>query len=394
MSSVSIAEDVYWVGVNDPGLRLFDIIMPTEFGTTYNSYLIKGEKTALIDTVKKEFTDEFFANLAQVAAIESIDYLIVNHTEPDHAGAIAELLQRNPRVKIYCSGAAVPFVKATVNRTIQIEVVKDDQVLNLGGRKLLFKLMPYMHWPDTMMEYLPEDKILFSCDGFASHLAGESLHSDELTHNLGHEFHYYYDCIMRPFAGHIRRNLPKLDSLDIAMIAASHGPILRSNPRKWIDLYKEWTADRTAGAARVTVFYASNYGNTKEMADLLGDELTAQSFQVSLIDMVEIEEKLARDLIESSSAVVIGTPTFNGDAPKPVWDLVGLFATVYNVGKKAAVFGSYGWGGEGPKLVQDRLAGLKLRVYPEPYRARLIPSDEEMANLRGYANELARFFHG
>ncbi len=391
MSAIAIRDKVFWVGVKDPELRIFDIIMPTEHGTTYNAYLIQGEKTALIDTVKKQFSDEYFANIEAVTPLGSIDYLVVNHTEPDHAGAILELLNRNPRLKIYCSGAAVPFVKASINRDADITAVKDDQVLDLGGRKLIFKIAPYMHWPDTMMEYLPEEKILFSCDAFAAHLVGDSLYSDEQTHNLGHEFRYYYDCIMRPMAGYIRRNLPKLDNLDIELIATSHGPILRSNPRQWIDLYKEWTADRTAGAERVTVFYASNYGNTKQLADTLADELENLKFEVHLIDLTEVEEKLARDLIEASIAVVIGTPTFNGDAPKPVWDLVGLFSSVYALGKKAAVIGSYGWGGEGTKLVHDRLAGMKLKLYGEPYRARLVPSEEEFTSLRQYAAGFAAF---
>jgi flavorubredoxin len=199
---------------------------------------------------------------------------------------------------------------------------------------------------------------------------------------------------MRPFCGYIRRNLPKLDSLDIGMIAPSHGPIIRKNPRRYIDLYKEWTVDRTEGSKRVTIFYATNYGNTRKMASAIASNLLLDGYDTTLMDVTACTADDARDQIERSVAVIIGTPTFNGDAPKPIWDVVNLFATVYSIGKKAAVFGSYGWGGEGAKLVTERLTGLKLKVYPEPFRARLVPSDKELAELNDFSRKLVEFLNG
>ncbi|HVP07187.1 MAG TPA: FprA family A-type flavoprotein [Candidatus Acidoferrum sp.] len=391
MSAIQITPNVFAVGVKDPELRIFDIVMPTEFGTTYNAYLIKGEKVALIDTVKAGFTVDYLANIEQIVPLRSVDYLIINHTEPDHSGSITELLSRSPKLQLVCSGAALPFVKNVINGEAEIMTVKDDAVIDLGGKQLIFKMMPYMHWPDTMMDYLPEDKILFSCDGFAAHICGESIWDNEEPRDLMHEFKYYYDAIMRPFSGYIRRNLPKLDALDIAMIGTSHGPILRKNPLQYIDLYKEWTADRVK-TKRVIVFFASNYGNTKQLAEIIARDLTNDGLVAELVDLTICPADMAREFIETSAGVVIGTPTFNGDAPKPVWDLVGLFPTVYSIGKKAAVFGSYGWGGEGAKLVADRLSGMKLKLYPEPYRARLVPSDEELSELSKFTAELAKFF--
>ncbi|MCM2273160.1 MAG: flavodoxin domain-containing protein, partial [candidate division Zixibacteria bacterium] len=271
---------------------------------------------------------------------------------------------------------------------------KDDHTLDLGGKKLIFKVLPYMHWPDTMMEYLPEDKILFSCDGFAAHLAGDSLWNDEQTGDLDWEVRYYFDAIMRPFTGYIRRNLTKLDALDIRMIATSHGPILRTKVRDYIDRYKAWSVDKTEGAQRVAVFYATNYGNTGLIAEEVATQLNKAGFSATLVDITRTSADDMREEIERSIAVVVGTPTFNGDAPKPIWDLLSLFSTVYSLGKKAAAFGSYGWGGEAPRLVLDRLAGLKLKVYPEPLKARLIPSETEIADVKTFVENIAPFFRG
>ena len=392
MSSIRLSDNVYWVGVKDPELEIFDIIMPLKHGTTYNSYLIKGEKVALIETVKRQFADEFFANIEEIVPVEKIDYLIINHNEPDHSGSFTELLKRAGVVGLISSASAVPFVKNILNTEADLTGIKDDYELDLGGKKLTFKLTPYMHWPDTMMEYLHEDKILFSCDGFATHLTADTIFDDELTEDMDEDFWYYYDAIMRPFTGYIRRNLPKLDAFDIKMIAPSHGPMLRKNPVAYIDKYKEWTADKTEGINHITVFYASNYGNTQRLATMLTDCLEKDGFEVALLDITTTSDDEARDEIEKSKAIVIGTPTFNGDAVKPVWNLVNNFSTVYSIGKKAAVFGSYGWGGEGIKMVAERLAGLKMKVFPENFRARLVPSDEDTAGLTNFCAQLSEFF--
>lgn len=391
MSSVKITENVYEVGVKDPDLKIFDITMKTD-GTTYNSYLIIGsEKTALIDTVKEQFKEEFFANIEEIINLDKIDYLIVNHNEPDHSGAMPTLLDKNPNIIIYCSGAAIPYVKSVINREAEIIGVKDKHQLELGGKTITFRTMPYMHWPDTMMDFLEEDKILFSNDGFAAHICSTELYADELTADVDYEVDYYFKCIMRPFTGYIRRNLLKLDDHEIKMVAPSHGPVFRKDPLKYINLYKEWSVDKAEAKNLISIFYASNYGNTLKIADALSQFLNEKGFETQLTDAADCDNEQVREQIESSKAVIIGTPTFNGDAVKPIWDLVSLFSTVYSIGKKVAVFGSYGWGGEGAKLVADRLTGLKLKVMEEQYRARLIPSDEEMEELKQFADNFADF---
>lgn len=391
MSAFKLSEDVYWVGIKDPGLRKFDIIMDLKYGTTYDSYLVIGEKIALIDTVKKRFADLFLDNIREITPLDKIDYLIINHTEPDHSGAFVAILKENPKVEIIGSASAVPFVRNIINADIPIRGVKDNETVDLGGKRLIFKIMPYMHWPDTMMEFLSENGILFSCDGFAAHLCGASLYSDEIEEDYLHEFHYYWDTIMRPFSSYIRRNLPKLDSLDIKMIAPSHGPIIRKNACSYIDKYKEWATDKTDKDNLITIIFASSYENTKMLADRIGEFIKQNGFNISLIDAADCKYEKVRDSIESSKAVLIGTPTFNGDAVKPIWDVINLIPTVGSLGKKAAVFGSYGWGGEGTRLVAERLTGLKLKVFEEIFRARLIPSDTELQSLEEYCVRLIGF---
>ncbi|HWR83896.1 MAG TPA: FprA family A-type flavoprotein [Candidatus Deferrimicrobium sp.] len=392
MGAIAIADNIYWVGVKDPGLLHFDIVMETKHGTTYNAYLVRGrDKVALIDTVKAQFTNEFLNNVREITDLESIEYLIVNHTEPDHSGAITALLENAPHITIVCAAAAVPFVKNTINTEARIRPVKDNDVIDLGGKTIIFKSTPYMHWPDTMMEYLKEDGILFSCDGFAGHIAFDSIWADQARQDVDYEIQYYFDSIMRPFTSYIRRNMPKLEALDVRMIAPSHGPIIRRDAPAYIRKYSEWSSDKSDGKNQITIFYVSSYGNTALIAQTLASRLSERGFTVVLIDTFQMDESYARDQIEASVALLFGTPTFNGDAVRPIWNAVSLLSTVNSVGKKAAVFGSYGWGGEGTKLVSERLAGLRLKIFSEALRARLIPSQEELAEVASFAGKIADF---
>jgi NADH oxidase (H2O-forming) len=199
---------------------------------------------------------------------------------------------------------------------------------------------------------------------------------------------------MRPFTGYMRGNLSKLDMLDIKLIAPSHGPFLKINPKQYIELYKQWSIDKTEGSQQVAIFFASNYGNTEKMAQVVNQSITQAGLRTKLVDLTSCTDDEARDIIESSVAILIGTPTLNCDAPKPVWDLVGLFSSVYSLGKKAAVFGSYGWSGEAVKLVSDRLSAMKLKTYAEPYKARLVPSEQELIETADFANKVAEFIKG
>lgn len=394
MESFELAKKVFWVGALDPDLRVFDISVKTDYGTTYNSYLVMGEKAALIDGVKSGFEQQQFDRLAPHLPIEKIDYLVINHNEPDHSGGIMALLARNPRLKLLCAAPALPFVKNVVNdESVSIETVKEGQQLDLGGATLEFISAPFLHWPDTMFTYHVEEKILFSCDAYGVHFAPNNdifyQPGDDL---IDHEVWYYYDCIMRPYAKHCRSASQKVVDREIAICAPSHGLVNRDDPKRFIKKYIEWTElKKPSEKPYVVVAYASSYGNTAKMAATIHEELGKFDFDLELINIEETPVAKQRDFYEAADGILFGSPTFVNDAVKPMWDSLHLLPTVTATGKKAGAFGSYGWGGQAAAIMQSYLQGLKLKVLETECRARLVPSADELEQCREFARSFADF---
>jgi flavorubredoxin len=211
MEAAKIKENVYWVGVQDPGLTTFDVIMPTEFGTSYNAYLIKGQdKTALVETVKEAFFEEYISDLQKQVKLEEIDYLIVNHTEPDHVGSVEKLLSRIPGLTVIGSSTAVTFLKEITNQKFKFAEVNQGDELDLGGKSIRFISAPFLHWPDTMYSYLKEDKILFTCDSFGAHFSDERIFNDLVDRDYYGAYQYYFDVIMGPFKPYVLEALDKI----------------------------------------------------------------------------------------------------------------------------------------------------------------------------------------
>ncbi len=396
MQSVELSKRVFWVGVEDPDLRVFDIVVKTDYGTTYNSYLLMGEKVALIEAVKQGFEDLFFKRIEEHIPVERIDYLIVQHNEPDHSGGIRSLLARNPKIKLVCSKPAVPFLRNVINDdSVVIDGVKGGDRLDLGGLSLEFISAPFIHWPDTMFSYCPEEKILFPCDGFAAHLApyesifakpGDKVHEKEAW--------LYYDAIMRPFASYCRKAAETVIGMDIRMVAPSHGPISRDEPRYFIQKYLDWTTPKQSGDKKhVLIAFASSYGNTRLMAQEIDRALQQTGVTTTMVDLTHIPAKELRDHYEAADAILFGTPTFVGDVVKPVWDAAQLLMTVQSVGKKAGVFGSYGWGGQAVEILESYLDSLKLKVQKPGVKARLVPSAAELEECRRFAETFSGFIH-
>jgi flavorubredoxin len=395
--AVQLSERVHWIGALDPSLRTFDIILKTANGTTYNAYVVRGsEGIAVIDTVKEGFSSDFFARLESVARYDEIKVIVLNHLEPDHTGALPELMRRAPQARVYISQKAQSMLKALLKQDEFdfTPVMTGDQV-SLGDRSLAFFHTPYLHWPDTQCTYLVEEQTLFSGDVFGCHFCDVRLFNDEVG-DFRFSFEYYYAHIMRPFKDYVNRALALLEPLALTTILPAHGPLLRDQPQKYVQRYRELSSavlqsEISTGEKTLLIFYISSYGNTRRMAEAIYEgAMEVEHVRVSLYDLEGSEITPFVDLIEGADGIIFGTPTINGDAVKPVWDLLSSLAVINLKSKLGGVFGSYGWTGEGVKMVEDRLRGLKLRVPIPGIRIKLIPTDEEIESCREFGQNLAQ----
>ena len=386
VSSLQIKPKLYWVGALNPELRWFDIVLYTPHGTTYNAYLIIDEKIALVELVHEKFTDTLVENIKSVIDLAKLDYIIINHTEMDHTGALSKLLDLAPTAQIVSTKTAANFLKKIVNREFRSLPVGDGSTLNLGKNNLQFISVPYWHWPDTMFSYLIEDKILFPCDGFGCHFCDERMFNDKVA-DFYEDFKYYYDHIMRPFKPKIADGIKKIAGLDIKMFCPSHGPILRTNPEKYIQAYTEWSKEALKSAQKqILIFYVSAYGNTKRMADEIAAEINQSgTAEAKLFDAKTTEPELIRDELETADGILFGSPTFISDAVKPIWDIISLLPTVAVKGKPVAVFGSFGWSGEAVQLLEERLKGLKMKINVPGLKINFAPSQTELEKCREFA---------
>ncbi|MDO3377377.1 FprA family A-type flavoprotein [Geoalkalibacter halelectricus] len=390
-SSAEIRPDIFWVGARHPELEVFDELFPTRHGTTYNAYLVRGsEKIALIDTVKEPFTDEYLDKLKKLVPLADIDLVVVNHTEPDHSGALGRLLEINPNIQVYCTRAGENFLRQLYERPFSAHAVSDGEEISLGDKTLRFLLAPNLHWPDTMFTYVPEEDLLFSCDGFGAHYCGDGLYNDQVE-DFSTEFRFYFDTIMRPFKAFIREAVAKVENLPLTLLCPSHGPILRRDPQAAIQAYREWSAAPAAGANKqVLLLTLSPHGNTRTMAAAVREGLESAGAEVTEFGLVDLDDELVRDELERADALVVGSPTINRDAPPPVWRVLALLSSVTPKGKVGAVFGSYGWSGEAVKLIEERLRGLKYQLPVPGISFRFTPTDKDVETCREFGRNLAR----
>ena len=392
MLPVKIAGGVHWVGALDPQLRVFDIIMKADHGTSYNAYLITGgEKVAVVDAVKAPFYEEYIENIRSLVDPKDISYVVVNHTEPDHSGSLARLLKDAPAAKVVCDRQCKNFVKHILNKDVDPMLVQDKDVLDLGkGVELSFVHAPFLHWPDTMFTYLKKEGILFSCDFLGAHYCDDRLF-DDLIDEYHYTFEYYYSVIFRPFKKYVLEAIAKIDDLDIKVICPSHGPVLRSDPRSCIEKYREWSSVPVPGDKKtLLVLYASAYGNTAMLAEKIAKGARAGGAKATVMDAAATELVVMIDRIEAADGIAVGSATINSDAVEPVWCLLSHLATLNLKGKVGASFGSYGWSGEAPKLIAERLKGLKLKVDEEPFRVNLVPTKQDLKEAEEYGRRIAK----
>jgi len=375
---VEIQPDIYWIGALHPDLRIFDDLFPTKNGTTYNSYLVRGkEKTAIIDTVKGKFAGEFLERVKRLTDPAMVDYIIVNHTEPDHSGALALLLEHCPKAVVVCTQSAANFLKNLIHAPVTTHVVKDGEVLDLGGRQLRFFIAPFLHWPDTMFTLLEEDRVLFTCDAFGAHYCGTGLFNDEMP-DVTADMEFYFDCLVRPFKDKVLSAIDKIRGEQIDMICPSHGPLLRGNPLRAVALYEQWSRPARDGK-NIVLLYLSPHGNTAKMSEAVARGASLPGIEVIRRHINDLTSGEIRSLMEEADGLIFGIPTINRDIPKPVWDVLAYLSTIHLKTAIAGLFGSYGWSGEACKMAEDRLKGLRF-TFPAPFvRAAFAPRAEVLA---------------
>ncbi len=398
MKSYELKKDLYWVGVRDADLRVFDIIMKTEYGTTYNSYLIKGEKNILIETVKIDFYDEFIKAIENVIGNEEIHYIIANHTEPDHSGSVKNLLTKYSKAEVICSKPASMYLKAMLNEDFSCRVVSDGEEMNLGGRNFRFISAPFLHWPDTIFTYYVDEKILFSGDVLGCHYCPETgVVLDTQSGDFMDTFEYYFDVIMGPFKDHVLKAMSKIENIDINMVCPSHGPVLTDNIDKCIKLYTAWSREAVVKRDKkyIVIAYVSAYGFTRTIAEELYRSMSEDSeLDVEIIDISNHELMAVKRKLEAADGIMIGSPTFNQDALKPVWDALSVVCPINVRGKLAAAFGSFGWSGEAVKMLEERLKSLKYKVIESGLRINFAPSDHDLHTASAFAKQFVNMIKG
>ncbi len=392
---LDLTADVKWIGVLDYDIRTFDIVMHTDHGTTYNSYFINAEKKTVIETAKEKFSDAYINKLRQVTDPAEISYIVLDHTEPDHSGAMRQLLDLAPSAVVVGSGNAIRYLSDIVNRPFRSMVVKDGDTLDLGNKTLRFIAAPNLHWPDSIYTYLVEDRILFTCDSFGAHFCDEEMF-DDLVGDYSLDFRYYFDVILKPYSKFMIKAIEKIRPLDISMIATGHGPILRTGWKKTVDetydlasSYLALTADTPQ--KRLLITYVSAYGYTGEMAKLIARG--ASSVKNVVVELMDIETAEVGEMdskLTIADGIIIGSPTINQNTLLPVYKLVAMVSPLRDRGKLAGSFGSYGWSGEAPGLIAEMLKNLRMRFFEEPAAYKFIPESDKEKPLLEYGERFAR----
>ncbi|MFO7815560.1 MAG: FprA family A-type flavoprotein [Halanaerobiales bacterium] len=384
MSLRKIKDDVYSVGVIDWNRRLFDELIPLPDGTSYNSYLVKGDKkNALIDTVEPNFAGELIGNLKK-SNITNIDYIVANHAEQDHSGSIPHILDVYPTATLLTSEKGKDMLLSLLDiEEDKIEVVGHQDNISLGNKTLEFIDTPWVHWPETISTFLKEDNILFSCDFFGSHLATSDLYVREEAEVYRAAKRYYAE-IMMPFRKVIKANLAKVDNYDIDIIAPSHGPIY-DNPDFILDAYKEWTSDEVK--PEVVVPYVSMHGSTEDMINYFVEKLIDKNIKVKPFNIAKMDlGDLAISLVDAST-VVLGSPTvLTGPHPMAVY-VTYLFNALRPKTKYASIIGSYGWAGNMVEDVVGMLNKLNVELL-EPVVSKGTATEEDYKQIDRLVKEL------
>jgi flavorubredoxin len=377
--AVKITDHVYWVGAIDWTLRDFHGYL-TSRGTTYNAYLIVADKITLVDTVKAPYEEEMLSRIASVVEPERITYIISNHSEMDHSGCLPSVMQRVKPEKVFASTMGVKALHEHFHGDLEFVAVKDGESLSLGNLSLRFIETKMLHWPDSMFSYLPEEKVLFSQDGFGMHLASSERFDDEISDDILHyEAAKYYANIILPFSPIVTRTLEKFLKLNLPvnLIATDHGPIWRSGITKILDLYAQWA--RHDPSLKCVIVYDTMWQSTRKMAQAIAEGASAGGARVKVMPLsVSHRSDVALEMLDAS-ALLVGSPTINNTMFPTVADVLCYLEGLRPANLIGAAFGSYGWSGEAVKMIEDHLTEMKVELVDKGISARYVPTAEVLA---------------
>lgn len=392
--SFKINDKVTWVGKIDWELRRFHgEEYSTHKGSSYNSYLIRDKKNVLIDTVWKPFAKEFVENLKKEIDLKEIDYIIVNHSEPDHSGALPELLREIPNVPIYCTKSGAKLLKGYYHEDWNFVEVKTGDTLEIGENKLIFVEARMLHWPDSMFTYLTGENILFSNDAFGQHYASELMYNDYVDNaELYQEVIKYYANILTPFSTLVEKKIDEVLSLNLPvnMICPSHGVIWRDNPLQIVNKYLEYA--RNYQENQVTIIYDSMWNATRRMAEMIAEGIKSANSDIA-IKIFNSSKADKNDIITEvfkSKAILVGSSTINKGILSSTAGILEMIKGLSFKNKKAAAFGSYGWGGESVKMITEELNKAGLEVVNEGIRELWYPGDEEEQRCKTFGENFAK----
>jgi flavorubredoxin len=394
MPPVEITPDVYWVGVNDRTTDLFEGLWPiTQEGVSYNAYLIDDQKKAVIDLSKALKSDDFLDQIHQIVNLSELDYVVINHMEPDHSGVLRTLRMVKPEVTILGSEKTSEMLEAFYGITEGVEVVEDGDTLSLGEHTLRFFSTPFVHWPETMMTYDEEEEILFSCDAFGSYgaLRGAIFDDDCASRDFYEkEALRYYVNIVAMFSRPTLNAIKKLADLPVSVIAPSHGLIWRQNPDRIVELYKQWAEYAgQPGDVGVTLLYGSMYGNTEKMMDAVAQGVSEEGVPVDIFDVRHTHVSYILPSLWMKRGVLVGAPTYEGGLFPPMAHALDVAVHKRIRGKTAAYFGSYGWSGGARREFEGIVESLKWKL-TESFEFNGGPTDEDLRQGEAFGAEFAR----
>jgi anaerobic nitric oxide reductase flavorubredoxin len=382
---------IFWVGATDWKVRYFHgYELSTHRGSTYNSYLIKDEKTVLIDTVWEPLTDRFLENLSEVVDIKTIDYVVMNHLEPDHSGALPTLMEYIPNATIIVSKRGEETIKRYYHKDWKLKVVANGEKFNIGKNELIFIEATMLHWPDSMFTYLNGENILFSNDAFGQHFASSGIFNDEVDETeVYQEALKYYANILTPFSKFVAKKIDELKGLNlpIDIIAPSHGVIWRKDPMHIVEKYYQWATE--SPEKNVVIIYNSMWGATHKMAEFIGKGVgqAGVSYKIFNLGTADRNDVLAE--VFKAKGILLGSSTVNNGLLTSLLPLIEDLMGLKFINRVAAAFGSYGWSGESPKLLAEYLTKAKMKVIKEGLKIKYMPDEQELEQCITYGKEFA-----